>query len=122
MLINTMEHSVHYLEIVTPDVKSMCNLYTKSFGWDFQPESEELGNVLVAKLQDGSLCGIRAPMSPAEKPIMRMYLRVSDIKASVEKVIQQGAKVLLERMEIPGHGIIAIYEIGGIEKGLWQVK
>jgi predicted enzyme related to lactoylglutathione lyase len=122
ILMNTMEHSVHYLEIVTPDVKSMCDLYTKSFGWNFQPESPELGNARVAKLKDGSLCGIRAPMSLTEKPIMRMYLHVSDIEASVEKVTQEGAKMLLERTEIPGHGIIAIYEIGGIEKGLWQVK
>jgi len=119
---NTMEHSIHYLEIVTKDVKSMCDLYNESFGWNFQPEIPELGNARVAKLQDGSLCGIRAPMSPTEKPIMRMYLRVSDIAASVEKVSQQGANILLEHLEIPGHGIIAIYEIGGIEKGLWQVQ
>jgi len=118
---DVIESSVHYLEIVTPDVESMCNLYTKSFGWNFQPESPELGNARVAKIQGGSLFGIRAPMSPTEKPIMRMYIRVSDLETSVQKVTQQGAKMLLERMEIPEHGIIAIYEIGGIEKGLWQV-
>ena len=117
-----MEHSVRYLEIVTPDVRSMCDLYTKTFGWNFQPESPELGNARVAELQNGSLCGIRAPMSLAEKPTVRMYLRVSNIEDSVKKVAQLGAKMLLERMEIPGHGIIAIYEIGEIEKGLWQVK
>ena len=119
---NTSEHSVHYLEIVTPDVKSICDLYTNSFGWYFQPEIPELGNARLAKLQGGSLCGIRAPMHSTEKPTMRMYLRVSNIEASVDKVTQQGAEILLERMEIPGHGIIAIYKIGGIEKGLWQVK
>ena len=119
---NTIEHTIQYLEIVTLDVKSMCNLYTKSFGWNFQLESSLLGNARVAELQDRSLCGIRAPMNPSEKPIMRMYFRVSDIEASVEKVSQQGAKILLERMEIPGYGIITIYEFGGIEKGLWQVK
>jgi hypothetical protein len=119
---NTIEHSLHYLEIVTTDVKSICDLYINSFGWNLQPESPELGNARVAKLKNGSLCGIRDSMSPDEKPMIRIYLRVNDIEASVEKVTQQGAKILLERMEIPGHGIIAIYEIGGIEKGLWQIK
>jgi predicted enzyme related to lactoylglutathione lyase len=118
---NVIENSVHYLEIVTPDVESMCNLYTKSFGWNFQPETPELGNARVAKIKGGSLCGIRTPMSPTEKPIIRMYLRVLDLEASVQKVTQQGAKILLEPMKIPGHGTIAIYEMGGIEKGLWQV-
>ena len=61
-------------------------------------------------------------MYPTEKPTMRMYLRVSDVESSVKEVLKHGAEILLERMEIPGYGIIAIYKIGGIEKGLWEVK
>lgn len=80
-----------------------------------------MGNARVAELKGGLQIGIRAPMQPTEKPTIRMYLRVSDLEASVEKVKQQGAKILLERMEIPRHGTIAIYELGGIEQGLWQV-
>lgn len=34
---NNSERTLHYLEMVTQDVESMCDLYTKSFGWDFQP-------------------------------------------------------------------------------------
>jgi predicted enzyme related to lactoylglutathione lyase len=116
------EHSVYYLEIVTPNVKAMCDLYTKSYGWNFQPMVPELGNACVADLPGGSLCGIRAPMHAAEKPIVRTYLRVTDIQASVQKAAQLGAKILLDHMEIPGRGIIAIYENGGIEQGLWQVQ
>jgi predicted enzyme related to lactoylglutathione lyase len=116
------EHSVYYLEIVTLDVKAMCDLYTKSYGWNFQPMVPELGNACVANLPGGSLCGIRAPMHSTEKPIVRTYLRVTDIQASVQRAAQLGAKILLERLEIPGHGIIAIYKNGGIEQGLWQVQ
>lgn len=119
---NTKQNSVHYLEIVTSDIKSMCDLYTNSFGWEFQPEILELGNARVAELEGGSLCGICAPMHPTEKPTMRMYLRVSDVEYSVKEVIKQGAEILLDRMEIPGYDIIAIYKIGGIEKGLWEVN
>lgn len=115
------EYSVYYLEIVTPDVKGMCDLYAESFGWDFQPMALELGNACVADLSDGSLCGIRAPMHSSEKPIVRTYLRVKDIQASVQSVAELGARILLERMDIPGRGIIAIYESGGVEQGLWQI-
>ncbi len=32
-----------------------------------------------------------------------------------------GATIALEPMEIPGRGQVAIYFLGGIEQGLWQV-
>ena len=115
------ENSVHYLEIITPDVQSLCDLYSKSWGWNFGPAVPELGNAHVAELPDGSLCGIRAPMHTLEKPIVRTYLRVADLEASVRMAAQQGCKILLERMELAGHGIIAIFEKGGIEQGLWQL-
>lgn len=115
------EHSVHYLEIVTPDPPSARDLYEQSYGWRFGPADPALGNAFVAALPGGSLCGIRAPMSDEEKPIVRTYLRVDDLTSAVQGAAHMGANILLDRMEIPGHGIIAIFEHGGIQQGLWQV-
>ncbi len=115
------EHAVHYLEIVTPDVEAACQLYGTAYGWHFQAVAE-LGNAFVATLPGGSLCGIRAPMHHSEKPIVRTYLRVTDIETAVQEAAQLGAKIALEPMEIPGHGQVAIYQFGGIEQGLWQVS
>ncbi|MFQ5733364.1 MAG: VOC family protein [Planctomycetaceae bacterium] len=115
------EHAVYYLEIVTPDTRATSDFYSKAYGWRFEPEAPELGNALVATLPDGCLCGIRAPMHEQEKPIVRTYLRVADIDAAVKQAAELGATVALERMEIPGRGKVAIYFLGGIEQGLWQV-
>jgi predicted enzyme related to lactoylglutathione lyase len=115
------EHAVHYLEIVTPHVEAVCDLYEKSFGWDFQPMGPELGNAFVAELPGGTLCGVRAPMHKEEEPIVRTYVRVADVTTAVERASQLGAEIMLERMEIPGHGIIAIYSHGGIQHGIWQL-
>jgi predicted enzyme related to lactoylglutathione lyase len=115
------EHTIYYLEIVTPDVDTACQLYGKAYGWHFHATGPELGNSFLATLPDGSLCGIRAPMHEEEKPIVRTYLRVNDIEAATRETAQLGAKITLEPMEIPGRGIIAIYMFGGIEQGLWQV-
>lgn len=115
------EHAVHYLEIVTQDAEAVRNLYEESYGWHFRPMAPELGNAFVAETPGRSLCGIRAPLRPEEKPIIRAYVRVTDIKTTVERAAKLGARILLERMEIPGHGIIAIYSHGGIEHGIWQV-
>lgn len=115
------EHAVHYLEIVTSDVEATCKHYGSAYGWRFEPMGPELGNSFVAKLPDGSLCGVRGPMSDQEKPLVRTYLRVTDVEAAVERAAALGAEIALPSMEIPGHGTIAIYLHGGVEQGLWQV-
>jgi predicted enzyme related to lactoylglutathione lyase len=115
------EHAVHYLEIVTPDVEAACHLYSTAYGWRFRATGPELGNSFVATLPGGSLCGIRAPMHDQEKPIVRTYLRVTDIETAVQGAAKLGAKIALEPVEIPGQGKIAIYLYGGIEQGLWEV-
>ncbi len=115
------EHSVHYLEIVTPDVHAARDLYASAHGWQFQAAQPELGDAFVASLPDGSLCGIRAPMHDQEKPVVRTYVRVDDLEAAVESVKASGATMAIDRMEIPGRGTIAIYMHGDNEHGLWQV-
>jgi len=116
------EHSVCYLEIVTPDPEDVCRLYSQAYGWPFQAMQPELGNAFVAELPGGSICGIRAPMHEQEKPVVRTYLRVADIEAAVREAEQLGANIALGPMEIPGRGTIAIFIHGGIEQGLWQVS
>ena len=115
------EHAVHYLEIVTTDVQAASEFYGNAYGWQFEAEAPELGNARVTTLPGGSLCGIRAPMGDQEEPIVRTYLRVADLDAAVKRAAQLGATIAIESMEIPGRGKIAIYFLGGIEQGLWQV-
>ena len=114
-------NSLHYLEIVTPDVEAVRRQYASAFGWAFRYPVPELGNAALATLPDGSFCGIRAPMHPEETPVVRPYLRVADLDAATREAERLGATFLLEAMELPGWGRIAIYELGGIQHGLWQV-
>ena len=115
------EHDIHYLEIVTPDSQGSRDFYSQAYGWSFEDMAPELGNAFVASLPNGSRCGIRAPMHDQEKPIVRTYIRVTDIQASIKKVAELGAVVALEPTELPGQGTIAIYQFGGIDQGIWQV-
>lgn len=115
------EHAVYYLEIVTADVRATADFYGNAYGWQFGAETPELGNAMVATLPNGSLCGVRAPMHDQEDPIVRTYLRVADIDGAVDRASQLGATIALEPMEIPGRGTVAIYLLGGIQQGLWQI-
>ncbi len=115
------ESAVHYLEIVTPDPQATSTFYQKAYGWRFQPMQPELGNAFVAELPGGGLCGIRAPMHEMEKPIVRTYLRVEDVELATKRAEELGAEIALPPMDIPGRGRIAIYFIGGVEQGVWQL-
>ena len=112
---------IHYLEIVTPDVDSACTLYSNMHGVPFGEADQNLGGARTARLAGGGMLGVRAPLRPTEKPVVRPYLLVKDIKASVAEAAKSGGQVAMEPTEIPGYGQFAIIIHGGIESGLWQL-
>jgi predicted enzyme related to lactoylglutathione lyase len=112
---------VHYLEIVTPSVDETCALLAEAHGVVFSEPIAVFGNARCAVLTDGGRLAVRAPMRATEQPIVRPYLLVDDIDAVVKAAETAGAIVALPPMEIPGEGTFAIYILGGIEHGLWQL-
>ena len=112
---------IHYLEIVTPNADETCRALEKAHSVMFGEPIAELGNARTAELSDGGRIGVRAPMRETEAPVVRPYVLVKNIEASVTAAESAGAKVALPPMEIPGHGTFAIYILGGIDHGLWQL-
>ncbi len=112
---------VHYLEIVTPSVDAVCATYSQLYGVKFGDSDQNLGGARTAKLANGGMLGVRAPLRDTETPIVRPYLLVQDIQAAVDAAAKSGAEVALPPMELPGHGTCAIVIQGGIESGLWQL-
>ena len=112
---------IQYLEIVTPDVDAVCHTYSALYGVAFGDADPNLGGARTAKLAGGGVLGVRPPMRDTENPVVRPYVLVEDIQASVDAAAQAGAQVALPPMEIAGHGTCAIIIEGGIESGLWQL-
>jgi len=111
---------VHYLEIVTEDVDSVCAAYAAANGLAFREPDAALGNARTASLPEGAMVGVRAPMHEAEEPVVRPYWLVDDIEAAVAAVGEAGATIAHPPMELPGRGSFAIYMLGGVQHGLWQ--
>jgi len=111
---------VQYLEIVTPDVDATCQAYACG-DIVFGDPVEVLGKARTAPLSDGSMIGIRAPMRETEEPISRAYLLVDDIESTLQQVIEAGGEVAHPPLELPGYGTFAIYLLGGVQHGLWQL-
>ncbi len=112
---------IHYLEVVTDNVDITCTHYESIHSVSFGEPDVRLGNARVAELKGGSLIGIRATMSDQEKPVIRPYFLVSDIDAAIDLTLTMGAILLHPALEIPDLGQFAIYELGGIQYGLWQL-
>ena len=51
----------------------------------------------------------------------RMRAALEGLVAGPVYLVEAGAELALPPMEIPGHGTIALYLLGGNEHGLWQL-
>lgn len=112
---------VQYLEFVTPDVDATCAALATLHGVRFGEPVAVLGQARTAQLAEGGRIGVRAPLREDEAPVVRPYLLVTDIDAAVESAKAAGAEIAVGAMELPGQGKFAIYVLGGIEHGLWQL-
>ncbi len=112
---------IHYLEIVTPDVDAVCDTYALLHDVEFGDNDQNLGGARTAKLENGGMLGVRAPLRDDEEPVVRPYMLVEDIQATVDAAAESGGVVALPPMELPGHGTCAVVIQGGIESGFWQL-
>lgn len=112
---------IPYLEIVATDVETICTLYSEIHGVTFGDADQDLGGARTARLANGGILGVRAPMHDGERPVVRPYILVEDIEAAVAAAARSGAEIIVPPMKIPNHGTCAIVFQGGIESGLWQV-
>jgi predicted enzyme related to lactoylglutathione lyase len=112
---------IQYLEVVSTDVDATCSVLEKLHGVDFGAPEAALGNARTATLKGGGRIGVRAPMREDEEPVVRPYVLVDDIEAAVKAAEAAGGRFAMTATEIPGHGKFAIYFLGGIQYGLWEL-
>lgn len=112
---------IHYLEIVTPQVTETCDALEQAHGVTFGEPVAELGGARTAELAGGGRIAVRGPLRETEEPVVRPYVLVDDVEAAVEAVRAAGAQIALPPTTIEGQGTFAIYILGGIEHGLWEL-
>ena len=113
--------NVHYLEIVTPEVDATCAALEKLHEVSFGVPVAEFGGARTATMDSGGRIGVRAPMRETEEPVVRPYVLVDDIETAVEAAKAAGGEIAIPPTEIPDQGRFAIYIMGGIQYGLWQL-
>ncbi|RMF59107.1 MAG: VOC family protein [Calditrichaeota bacterium] len=115
-----MGRPVVHWEFWTRDPEKISKFYSEVFDWEIQ-FIPELNYRMV---ETGSEAGIKGGiMEPQEGPLpakLAFYIDVDDLEKYCEKIKQAGGKILMERMEIPGVGALALFEDpDGRVLGMW---
>jgi len=113
---------IYYLEIVTLDVDKTCAALAVQHGVTFSEPQAALGNARTAEIKGGGRIGVRAPMRETEEPVVRPYMRVEDIEVASAAAERAGAEFAMTATAVPGQGKFAIYFLGGIQHGLWELE
>ena len=112
---------IQFLEIATPEFDATAAHLSALHGVTFSDPVAALGNARTARLSSGGLLSVRAPMHELEEPTVRPYVLVDDVQAAADAAVAHGAELAMPPTPLPGMGTFAIYFLGGIQHGVWQL-
>jgi len=116
-----MGQPVAMFEVVSPDVERAQQFYSSLFDWKVDPDPSMGGYGLVDTGAEGSLTGGIGPsMTPGDAGV-KVYVRVDDLAAYLDRAEQLGGRRLVEPTQLPGeYGWFAVFaDPDGNPVGLW---
>jgi predicted enzyme related to lactoylglutathione lyase len=117
----TMGQQVAFFEITSPDHERAQKFYSELFGWTVNADPSMGGYGLVdTGAGEGAIGGGIGPGEAGEKNV-KIYMRVDDLDAYLDRAEQLGGKRVAPPMDLPeGYGRIAIFaDPDGNQVGLW---
>ncbi|MCX6464084.1 MAG: VOC family protein [Pseudonocardiales bacterium] len=110
-----------WADAAVPDVPAAVAFYRALFGWDFVDLGPEFGHYGIARVDGRDAAAVGPTADPAQPAAWTVYLATDDADATVAAVRGHGGSVLVEPMEIPGRGRMAVVtDVTGAVVGLWE--
>ena len=112
-------NSVVHFEVTADDPQRAKKFYGSVFDWKFQETGAEFGNYIMAMTAPTDENGMNKTPATINGGIMKkdatakqtiITVAVTNLKESLEKVKNNGGKVISETVEIPGIGLYARIE------------
>ena len=114
---------VAYFEIISGDAERARRFYTELFDWTAAADPALGGYALVdTGSGDGAIGGGIGSTSDDDGPGVRIYARVDDLDACLEKAVKLGGTTIVAPTDLPGEaGRIALFlDPDGNKVGLWS--
>lgn len=110
-----------WVDLSTSDVDAGRHFYEQLFGWTTdEPAGPEFGGYAMFRQGDKIVAG-SGPVMGGAPPAWTTYIRTADAAATAQKVRDAGGEVVVEPMEIPGAGSMAVIkDPTGAYFGVWQ--
>ena len=114
--------TISWVDLASDDMEATKAFYAGVFGWTAHvtPDPQYGGYTMFKK--DGKEVAAAAPkMSPEQPEQWATYVSVEDARATAAKAADAGGRVLMEPMEIPQSGTMAVLmDPTGAVISLWQ--
>ena len=111
---------VHW-EFWSEDPKKVSDFYAKVFDWNVRHIPEMDYHLVETGGEGGINGGIMKPQEGPWPAKLTIYIDVDDLDAACEKITAAGGTVVVEPMQVPGVGAMALFEDpDGRVMGLWK--
>lgn len=117
-----MGQPVAFFEVVSPDHERAQKFYSELFGWQVAADPAMGGYGLVdTGAGEGAIGGGIGPASEPDGAGVKIYMRVDDLDAYLERAEKLGGRRLVPPTDLPGDfGRFAIFaDPDGNQVGLW---
>ncbi len=116
-----MANPVVHWEMWSEDPERASSFYSEVFGWNIRA-IPEMNYHLAEKGGDSGIGGgIMKPQQGPWPAKLTVYIDVDDMDAAREKIVAAGGTMVVEPMEVPGVGAMALFEDpDGRVMGLWK--
>jgi uncharacterized protein len=118
-----MGQPVAFFEIITPDHERAQKFYAELFGWQVAADPAMGGYALVdTSAGEAAIGGGIGPSEPGDKGGVKIYMRVDDLDAYLDRAEKLGGRRLVPPTDLPGdYGRFAVFtDPDGNEVGLWS--
>lgn len=118
-----MGQPVAFFEVVSADHERAQKFYAELFRWQVEADPQMGGYALVdTNAGDGAIGGGIGPSTEPGDTGVKIYVRVDDLDAYLDRAEQLGGRRLLPPTDLPGNaGTIAMFaDPDGNPVGLWK--
>ncbi|MGB9376711.1 MAG: VOC family protein [Mycobacteriales bacterium] len=110
-----------WIDLTVPDLEAAKTFYGDVAGWTFVDTGADFGHYTLCQAGGRNAAALSPPQGPEQPSAWTVYLATDDTDASAKQVVANGGSIIVDPMDIPGTGKMAIArDPQGASFGLWQ--